>query len=114
MKKIFLTAVIAAFACAVQVSAKEIRKVVFKVEQMVCNNCGNKVKKSIAFQKGVKDLDIDVKQHVLTVIYDAGKTSIEELKESIGESGYEAKVISDTGVEKKKSQKSPETEKGRL
>ena len=47
MKRVLLFTFMAAFMCAAQVSAKELRKIVFKVDQMECVNCENKVKKNI-------------------------------------------------------------------
>ena len=46
MKRVLLFTFMAAFMCAAQVSAKELRKIVFKVDQMECVNCENKVKKN--------------------------------------------------------------------
>ena len=54
MKRVLLFTFMAAFMCAAQVSAKELRKIVFKVDQMECVNCENKVKKNIPFEKGVR------------------------------------------------------------
>ena len=57
MKRVLLFTFMAAFMCAAQVSAKELRKIVFKVDQMECVNCENKVKKNIPFEKGVKKME---------------------------------------------------------
>ncbi len=101
MKRILLLAFISVFFCAVQVSAKDLRKVVFKVVQMECANCEGKVKKNIPFEKGVKRLDTDLKRRTVTITYDAEKTNVEELKKGFAKFNYDAKVISDEKVEKK-------------
>lgn len=100
MKKTLLVALLAVFVCGVQLSAKELRKIVFKVEQMECGNCENKVKKNISFEKGVKKLETDLKTRTVTVTYDAEKTDIQKLKEGFAKFKYEAKVISDVEVKK--------------
>ena len=100
MKKTLFVALVAMFVSGVQLSAKELRKIVFKVEQMECSNCENKVKKNISFEKGVKKLETDVKTRTVTVTYDAEKTDIQKLKEGFAKFKYEAKVISDVEVKK--------------
>ena len=87
MKRVLLFTFMAAFMCAAQVSAKELRKIVFKVDQMECVNCENKVKKNIPFEKGVKKMT-----------YDSDKTNIQKLKDGFAKFKYEAKVISDVEV----------------
>ena len=59
------------------VSAKDIKTVTFKVEQMMCVNCEAKVKKNISFEKGVKNLTTDVQNKTATIVYDAEKTSVQ-------------------------------------
>ena len=100
MKKTLLLAVMAVLVSGVQLSAKELRKIVFKVEQMECGNCENKVKKNISFEKGVKKLETDLKTRTVTVTYDAEKTDIQKLKDGFAKFKYEAKVISDVEVKK--------------
>ena len=70
MKRVLLFTFMAAFMCAAQVSAKELRKIVFKVDQMECVNCENKVKKNIPFEKGVKKMETDLKTRTVTITYD--------------------------------------------
>ena len=42
MKRVLLFTFMAAFMCAAQVSAKELRKIVFKVDQERCKEDGNR------------------------------------------------------------------------
>ena len=102
MKRVLLFTFMAAFMCAAQVSAKELRKIVFKVDQMECVNCENKVKKNIpfekGFEKGVKKMETDLKTRTVTITYDSDKTNIQKLKEGFAKFKYEAKVISDVEV----------------
>ena len=103
MKRVLLFTFMAAFMCAAQVSAKELRKIVFKVDQMECVNCENKVKKNIPFEKGVKKMETDLKTRTVTITYDSDtydsdKTNIQKLKDGFAKFKYEAKVISDVEV----------------
>lgn len=102
MKRILLMTLFAVLAGGLTVSAKEMRKVTFKVQQMVCANCEKKVQKNIAFEKGLKRLETNLKKHTVTIVYDAEKTSIEKLKEGFSKFDYEAKVISDVPLEEEK------------
>ena len=81
MKRVLLFTFMVAFMCAAQVSAKELRKIVFKVDQMECVNCENKVKKNIPFEKGVKKMETDLKTRTVTITYDSDKTNIQKLKD---------------------------------
>ena len=101
MKRFVLVTLLAVLTGGLVASAKEMRKVTFKVQQMVCENCEKKVQKNIAFEKGLKALETNVKKHTVTIVYDAEKTSIEKLKEGFAKFDYEAKVISDVPMEEK-------------
>lgn len=98
MKRVLLFTFMAAFMCTAQVSAKELRKIVFKVDQMECANCENKVKKNIPFEKGVRKLETDLQKRTVTITYDAEKTNVQKLKDGFAKFKYDAKVISDSEV----------------
>ena len=58
-----------------------------------CANCGKKVQENIAFEKGVKDLKIDVPGKTVTVTFNPAKTDTLKLKKALNKLGYEAEVI---------------------
>ena len=60
----------------------EIKEVVFKVN-LHCNSCVKKVQENIAFEKGVKGLEVSLEKQIIAVKYDASKTSVETLKAAI-------------------------------
>ncbi len=66
-------------------------KVVFDV-YMDCQSCKNKIEKNIPFEKGVKNLDMDLEQQTVAVTYDNRKTDVETLQSAFKKLGYEAKV----------------------
>ncbi len=70
---------------------KEYKTVVFDV-QLDCENCAKKVRENIAFEKGVKGLEVSVESQTVTVKYDADKTDVETLRLAIEKLGYKATV----------------------
>lgn len=57
-----------------------------------CNNCKQKIEKNIAFEKGVKDMKVDLKTKSVTITYRADKTTPEKLVAAINKLGYKASV----------------------
>lgn len=102
MKKFVVLSLLAVLLGGLNASAKNMRKVTFKVQQMVCENCEKKVQKNISFEKGLKELKTNVKNKTVTIVYDADKTNVEKLKEGFSKFNYEAKVISDTELNSEK------------
>lgn len=87
MKRIILVALAATLSLAI--SAKtELKTVTFKVEQMVCHNCEAKVKKNIAYEKGVKKISTDVEHHLVTITYNPDKTNVKTLQDGFKKFGY--------------------------
>lgn len=58
-----------------------------------CANCGKKVQENIAFEKGVKDLKVDVPGKTVTVTFNPAKTDTLKLKKALNKLGYQAEVI---------------------
>jgi len=52
----------------------------------------DKIEKGLAYDKGVKDVDFEVATSKVTITYDAGKTSIQTLKDAIVKLGYKVDV----------------------
>ena len=63
-------------------SKAEVKEVVFHVN-LHCNSCVKKVQENIAFEKGVKGLEVSLEKQIVAVKYDAAKTSVETLKAAI-------------------------------
>lgn len=102
MKRIVVLSLLAVLLGGMNASAKNMRKVTFKVQQMVCQNCEKKVQKNIAFEKGLKELKTNLQDKTVTIVYDADKTSVENLKKGFSKFNYEAKVINDVAADTKK------------
>lgn len=86
------------------VAAKDIRTVVFKVEQMSCVNCEGKVKRNIPYETGVKNMKTNLEDRTVTVTFDAEKTSVERLQKGFGKFGYKAEVLKTSSPEEKKAE----------
>ena len=75
-------------------SAKDIKTVVFTTNPIMhCENCENKIKKNLRFEKGVKSVETNVAEQRVTVGYDASKTDEAKLQKAFTKFGYEAKVV---------------------
>lgn len=60
---------------------------------MDCDGCVAKIKKNIAYEKGVKDLNVDLKTKLVTVKYRKDKTSPEKLEKAIRDLGFTTEII---------------------
>ena len=86
----------------VSLSAKDLRTAIFKVEQLECKNCEQKVQKNIRFEKGIKSFKTDINTRTVTITYDAEKTTVEKLTAGFAKFGYTAKFVKESKVKKKK------------
>ena len=58
-----------------------------------CANCGRKVQENLSFEKGVKDLKVDVPGKTVTVTFNPVKTDTLKLKTALKKLGYSAEVV---------------------
>lgn len=99
MKKIMTVTAMLVFA--ISMFAKDIKTVVFTtLPQMHCENCENKIKGNLRFEKGIKQITTSVPDQKVTIEYDADKTTPENIAKGFAKIGYEATVV--TGEAKKK------------
>ena len=82
MKKLMMIlvalATIAGVATAAPKAEKKIVTVVFATD-LDCPHCAQKVMNSIPYEKGIKDVQVDVKTKSVTVKFDAAKNTVEAL-----------------------------------
>jgi copper chaperone CopZ len=82
---------------------KELRVLVMTpTPQMHCENCENKIKKNLRFEKGVVKIETSIKEQTVTVTYDGAKTTKENLQAAMKKIGYDTKVVSDSPKDKVK------------
>lgn len=92
MKKTFLTlGMLVAFGTGF---AKDIKTVVVTTTpQMHCENCENKIKGNLRFEKGVKEIETNIDAQTVTIKYDADKTSEDKLLKGFEKFDYKARVL---------------------
>ncbi len=59
----------------------------------ICGMCKARIERNLAFEKGVKEADLDVKSKVVTIKYNPAKTDITKLKANISKTGYDAEEV---------------------
>ncbi len=83
MKKIIMLCLMAVIGFGVtgamaQKKQVDLKTTVFQTD-VDCENCAKKVDNSIPYQKGVKEVKVDVSTQTVTVTYDTSKTNDETL-----------------------------------
>ena len=93
--------IMAMLVFTISMFAKNIKTVVFTtVPQMHCENCENKIKGNLRFEKGIKDIKTSVPDQKVTIQYDADKTNPENIAKGFAKIGYEATVVNDGATPK--------------
>ena len=101
MKKIILMCLVALFSVGIA-NAEEPKKgnkksvVVEFVTDIDCAGCAKKVTNTIPYEKGVKDVQVDVPTKTVTVTYDPAKTNNETLVKAFAKIKIKAEVKPET------------------
>lgn len=74
---------------ATQVAAENLKLTTLEVEGMTCTGCENTIKKGVTHLGGIVKVTASHNDGKATVEFDAGKTSIEDIKKAIEDKGYE-------------------------
>lgn len=98
-KSILLTIVMCLSVIGITAQNKNEKKgeketVVFDVS-MTCNNCKKKIEKNIPFEKGVKDLKVNLDDKTVLVVFQNNKTTPEQLQKAIEKLGYQVTIHKD-------------------
>lgn len=91
MKKIITLLLLAALPI-IAMQAKPNRETVVLSCDLHCQGCCDKIMKNIAFEKGVKDLQFNLKGKTVTLTFDPRKTDIPTLLKAFDKLGKPAKV----------------------
>jgi copper chaperone CopZ len=59
----------------------------------VCGQCKDRIEKGMAYEKGIKDITLDVDTKIATVRYSPAKTTPAEIRVAISKLGYDADSI---------------------
>lgn len=93
MKK--LAIIFSALALLVALTAAKpqiVKRTVVYASNVECKNCEKKVLENIAFEKGVKDVKVDLGEQTVTVVFDQAKTDTCTLAKALRKLGYAAQV----------------------
>ena len=92
MKKLVLF--FAIMIMALTVAGKDIKTLVLTTNpQMHCENCENKIKNNIRFEKGVKSIETDIAAQTVTIVYDADKTTEDAIIQAFANINYTARKV---------------------
>ena len=81
-----------ASAQTAQANRAEIRTVTVPVDGMICVVCAGRVKNALKDVHGVQDAVVNLEKHNVTLHYENGKVSVDELTRAINQLGYKAGV----------------------
>ena len=59
----------------------------------VCGMCKDRIEQGLAFEKGIKDVSLDLETKMVTVKYNSEKTNPDEIRKLISALGYDADSI---------------------
>lgn len=100
MKRTIITICVIALAATAALAATPDKKkkdgakqhtVVF-CSDVECKNCEKKVMDNLSFEKGVKDLSVDIGKKTVTVTYDSAKSDTTSLAKALRKLGYKAEI----------------------
>ena len=91
---------LAIFVCALALVAfstsskpKTAKRTVVYGSTVECKNCQKKVMENISFEKGVKDVSVDLSEQTVKIVFDESKTDTTTLAKAIRKLGFGANVI---------------------
>lgn len=98
--KIFAVALVAFLSINLSASAQDKKEAEVKFSVTIdCQNCVKKLEANLPFEKGVKDLKVNLEDKTVWFKYQSDKTDKEKLAKAIEKLGYKATEIKE---EKKK------------
>lgn len=94
MRKFLFVSIIALLCGITSGLAKDIKTVVFKTSpEMHCENCENKIKSNLRFEKGIKEIVTDLNTKTVKVTYDEDKTNVDNIIKGFAKIKYQATVF---------------------
>ena len=93
MKKIFIILAALGVMLVTEASKPKAKRTVLYRTSIECKSCKTKVLDNIAFEKGVKDVSVNLPEKTVKIVFDEAKTDTLTLANAIRKLGYSAKVI---------------------
>ena len=106
VRLVLIMVVVLSAAMSVNAQKKNEKTVIFNAN-LHCESCKAKVEKNIPYEKGVKDLKVDMKTQTITVTFREDKNTTENLQKAIEKLNIEVKGIEESNT----SAKTPAGEK---
>ncbi len=93
LKKTILVNILVIFAFTT--NAQENQKIAeIKIKtSAVCNMCKETLESNLAFEKGIKKTELEVKSSIITVTYNPQKITPEKIRKAISKLGYDADEV---------------------
>ena len=92
VRLVLIMVVVLSAAMSVNAQKKNEKTVIFNAN-LHCESCKAKVEKNIPYEKGVKDLKVDMKTQTITVTFREDKNTTENLQKAIEKLNIEVKGI---------------------
>jgi copper chaperone len=101
LEALVLTVAVSSTACQRDTTASaqttrpkraDMRTVTVPVNGMICMVCAGSVKNALKAVHGVQKAEVNLEKHNVTVQYENGKVSVDELTRAINQLGYKAGV----------------------
>ena len=92
MKKLNLTMLLALLLTGFVYAQKGTAEMTIKTS-VVCGMCKDKIEKELVFEKGVKEVKVDMEKKTVWVKYRSDKSSPEKVKAALTKIGYRADEI---------------------
>ena len=91
MSIIFFLALASSSTFAVQAQDVEPKEKEIKIQTTaVCGMCEERIETNMAYEKGVKSVELDDETKIVTITYKTAKTDPEKLRKAISDLGYDA------------------------
>lgn len=86
----------ATIAFAFTAYAKDIQELVVTTNPpMSCQNCENKIKNNLRFEKGIKKIQTNIPEQRVTIEFDADKTDATKIENAFSKIGYQVTIINE-------------------
>lgn len=77
------------FTSSILLAQKKTETIVIKTS-VVCDMCKERIEKNLIFEKGVKEVVVDISAKTITVKFKSDKTNADSIKHAIVKLGYRA------------------------
>ena len=93
LKKILIISVITLFISGSSFSQDK-KSAELKVKtSAICSQCKDRIEQGMAYEKGIKDIVLDVDTKIATITYNPSKTTPDVIRQAISRLGYDADTI---------------------